>query len=317
MDISQTVAVTGATGFVGKTLVQQLLAAGHKVRALSRKAGGCRPHRNLLEINGSLEDREALARLVTGSDSLVHLAAAIAGRNRHDFVRVNAAGTRQLVETMEQVNAGCRLIHVSSLAARAPQLSDYARSKHLAEQVVQSSHLTWIIVRPPAVYGPHDPALAALWRALARGWLIQTGSDQARFSLLHVDDLCAAVAELIRQPWPSGRTLWLDDGRQDGYAWKDLADLAARRRDRQIRTLKLSRRLLALIATVNQLAGRATGRVPLLNPGKVRELTHPDWVCGNNVAQIIPDWRPEQQLERALGQLPGWSQLLDGRARTG
>lgn len=303
----QTVALTGASGFVGSELVPRLLASGYQVRLLSRSPGRCVQSGEITEVIGSLETPGALSRLVTGADCVVHLAAAIAGRGRRDFDRVNAIGTRRLTEAMEYTNPGCRLIHMSSLAARMPQLSDYARSKRAAEQIVESSCLEWIMLRPPAVYGPADPALAPLWRSLARGWLVQTGSRQARFSLLHVDDLCDAVIHLLDRPWPSHRTLCLDDGRSGGYAWADLAGLAARTMGRRVYTLKLPGSVLSLIALANLGINRLSGRRPMLTPGKARELTHRDWVCGDNDAAFLSDWRPKRQLEAALIELPGWS----------
>jgi nucleoside-diphosphate-sugar epimerase len=302
-----TVALTGASGFVGTRLADHLLAAGHRVRALSRTRGRCPSHPELEEIHGSLETPEALSELVAGSDCLIHLAAAIGGRNRQDFERVNAIGTRRLIEAAERENPGCRLIHVSSLAARAPELSHYAHSKRAAEQLVESSHLDWLILRPPAVYGATDPALAPLWQALAKGWLIQIGPRRARFSMLHVDDLCAAIVSLTSHRWPNQRKLCLDDGRSGGYGWADLSTLASRLRGRRIRTLRLPSFILAGAALGNLAVSRWKGHPPLLTPGKVRELTHPDWVCGDNAAGLLPDWRPKRPFEVALVELPGWS----------
>lgn len=307
MSARQTVALTGASGFVGSVLLARLLAAGYQVRALSRSPGRCPRHENLTEIVGTLETPQALSELVAGSNCLVHLAAAIAGRGRQDFDRINAVGTRRLIEAVEHANPGCRLIHVSSLAARMPQLSHYARSKRAAEQVVESSRLDWMILRPPAVYGPADPALAPLWRALARGWLLQIGPSRARFSLLHVDDLCEAILALTTHPWPNRRMVCLDDGRLGGYCWADLSALAAKLGGRRVQTLRVPGSMLAMAASANLAASHLTGRQPMLTPGKVRELTHPDWVCGDNAALVLPDWRPKRQLDSTLTELPGWS----------
>ncbi|NDY94680.1 NAD-dependent epimerase/dehydratase family protein [Wenzhouxiangella limi] len=307
MSSRQSVALTGASGFVGRVLVARLLASGYRVRALSRSPGRCLQHEDVTEIIGDLATPGALAELVKGSDCLIHLAAAIAGRRQRDFERVNAVGTRKLIEAMEQTHPGCRLIHISSLAARLPQISHYARSKRQAEQIVESSHLDWLILRPPAIYGPADPALAPLWRALASGWLVQTGPARARFSLLHVDDLCDAIVHLIDRPWPLRRTACLDDGHRAGYTWSELARLAGSLRGRPTRTLRLPRFALSLMATANLGISYLTGHQPLLTPGKVRELTHPDWVCGDNVALASSGWRPKRQLASALTELPGWS----------
>ncbi len=261
----------------------------------------------MIQIEGSLESPRALDELCSQCDCLVHLAGAIAGRSEQEFVRTNAVGTRNLTDAMERTNPGCRILYVSSLAARAPMLSNYAYSKHLAEKIVESSHLEWLILRPPAIYGPTDPALAPLWKTLARGWLIQTGSDQARFSLLHVDDLCAALCQLIGSTWPCAQTRCLDDGRPNGYAWQDVREIAARTGQRRVRTLKLPSKPLSLLAFLNEKASHISGHLPMLSLGKVRELTHHDWVCSDNISDILPEWRPTRALGEALTELPGWN----------
>jgi len=237
-----------------------------------------------------------------------HVAGAIAGRTESDFVRVNTIGTRTLTDVLEQSPVRPRLVHVSSLAARMPALSAYAYSKHLSEQVVRGSRLDWIVIRPPAIYGPNDPALAPLWRMLARGWLLQAGLDAARFSLLHVDDLCLALVALAHDAaWPTHQVLCLDDGRPDGYTWADIGNIATAVGGRRIRRVKISKRLLQGFAAINLGASRMFGYTPLMSPGKVRELTHPDWVCGDNGAYSIPGWQAQRSLDRALPQLPGWN----------
>lgn len=303
----QTVALTGATGFVGQSVLARLLEHGHEVRALVRKPGRLPARPGLAEISGSLEDGPALRRLIGGCDATIHVAGAIAGRSYRDFERVNAAGTSRLVNALEQHNPGCRCLFVSSLAARSPDLSHYARSKRAAERVLQSSELDWMILRPPAVYGPADPALAPLWRTLARGWLIRTAPRQARFSLIHVDDLADAIAAAIRLARLGRAVLCPHDGRPGGYGWDDLARIAASVNGRRVRTVAVPPALLCLFARSNLALSFLLGRQPLLSPGKVRELTHRDWVSGDNLGAAIPDWNPRRRLETALVDLPGWS----------
>jgi len=302
------VALTGATGFVGQVLVGAFLEAGYQVRALVRTPSTIWPHNTVERVQGDLANRDALARLCRGAELVVHLAGAIAGRMETDFVRVNAVGTRNLTDALEHSSTRARLIHVSSLAARMPSLSAYACSKHLSEQIVRSSRLDWIILRPPAIYGPGDPALAPLWRMLARGWLLQAGPNTGRFSLLHVDDLCSAMIALAQDPaWPPAQTLSLDDGRLQGYSWAELGDIAALVGGRRVRRIKISKTLLQVLASINLNASRLFGHTPLISPGKVRELTHPDWVCRDNGDYSIPGWQAQRSLDRALLQLPGWN----------
>jgi len=304
-----TIAITGATGFIGRRIAWALYKAGHRVRALVRPAS--RPSANLEWhcVHGDLESASALAEMVRGCTAVVHVAGAIRGCKYLDFARVNAAGTARLIAAMQREAPSARLIHLSSLAAREPGLSDYAASKRAGEEVVQSSRLDWLIVRPPAVYGPEDPALAGFWRLLARGWLLRFGPAKARFSLLHVDDLSAAALRLLRaEAFPSRQTIELHDGRPNGYDWQQLAQIACAARLGPVRVVPVPHRALTALAWLNLMQARLRRtRPPPLTPGKARELAHPDWVVAQLPVPELKDWQATIKLDDAIAQLPGWT----------
>lgn len=259
-------------------------------------------------VVGRLHEPEALSALVEGVDCVVHLAGATGGLDYADFARVNVDGTRLLLEACARSAPSARFLHLSSLAAREPTLSDYASSKRAGEDCVVASDLSWVVLRPPAVYGPDDPALAPLWQALARGWLVRTGPANARFSLLHVDDLASAVAALAENLTAAqGQILELDDGRSGGYGWDDLKTIAGAARGRPVRELAVPAAALRTLGFLNLSIARLTRRrPPPLVPGKVRELVHHDWVCDNSALPGCDGWRPTIDLATALAQLPGW-----------
>src|SRR5690348_4286235 len=155
-------AITGGTGFVGSHLIDVALAAGHHVNALTRREQGERA--NVEWIAGDLSNRDALEHLVSGADAVIHVAGTISGQSAAAFELGNVAGTLAMLAA---ATAGGihRFVHVSSLAAREPKLSLYGASKARAEELVHSSGLDWVIVRPPAVYGPaagHPPELSPM-----------------------------------------------------------------------------------------------------------------------------------------------------------
>jgi len=305
------IAVTGATGFVGQTAVGALRRAfpEAKLRLLIRNPDGRELPKEFVDctvINGTLDAPEVLNGLVQGADCVVHIAAAIRGSSAVDFERDNICGTRRLVDAITAAAPDAHLIQISSLAARRPDLSWYAASKRAAEEVVASNCRRFSILRPPAVYGPDDPALAGFWRTLARGWLIRAGAGQARFSLLHVDDLAEAICRLVEHG-PTGEVLPLAGPQPDGgWRWEDLAALAGKTGDRRIRTVAIPGRLLSSGAALGLLTSRMAGRRAMLSPGKARELLHRDWVCDNLDIEKRLKWKPTTRLERALATLPGW-----------
>jgi nucleoside-diphosphate-sugar epimerase len=304
----QQIALTGATGFVGRAVLDRLLDRGHRVKTLLR-TGRSLPARTGLEtVAGTLQDEPALQSLVSGCQAVIHVAGAISGFDYADFAATNVHGTERLVRAAERCAPNARLIHVSSLAAREPGLSAYAASKRDGESVVKSSKLHWSIIRPPAVYGPDDPAMRPLWQALARGWLPRTGPADARFSLLHVDDLASALLALSETADFERELFCLHDGHERGYGWNDLAAIAGQARGRPVRIFGLTHCLLAATARANWLAARISGRRPaVLLPGKLPELAHSDWVCDNTQLPGCPNWTPRMKLQDCLTDLPGWS----------
>ena len=305
-----TIALTGATGFVGRRVLSLLLERGHRVRALARSSRKLPDHEHLTRISGTLDDTEPLRALVRDSEAVIHVAAATSGFSYDDLARTNVAGSERLLEAIASTAPAARLIHVSSLAAREPQLSDYAASKRSAEDRVSASAAHWLIIRPPAVYGPEDPALAPLWRMLARGWLPRTGPDNARFSLLHVDDLGSALVNAAECGWPDPVKIDLHDGQHNGYGWADIAAIATGIHGKRVRMIGLPRALLRAAGATNLAIARLRrARPPVLVPNKVAELVHPDWVCDNTRLPGCPDWQPTRMLKDSLMTLPGWKEF--------
>lgn len=294
------VAVTGATGFIGRRLCGRLRETDQRVRALVRRPGAL-ASADIETVRGDLNDGAALRALVEGVDAVVHLAGAVRGVDRAAFDAVNVTGTRNVLEAMAERAPEARLIHVSTLAAREPGLSDYAGSKHAAEALVlDADRPRSTILRPTAVYGPGDVELQPLLENMARGLATAPGHAANRVTLVHVDDVVSALLAVLDAPEPPTGPFELCDGVGAGYDWPALADAVSRHCGRRVRVLTVPRGLLAAAGAANRALARLTGHAPMLTPGKVRELTHPDWRCDPAPFAAAFAWQPRVDLAHGL-----------------
>jgi len=312
------VAVTGASGFVGRALIGQLLDANRPVRALVHRQGLGITHSLLDTVTGGLSDKAALAKLMAGAEAVIHVAGQVRGRDLEDFLGVNADGVTHVAEAAQAAGVR-RVILISSLAAREPHLSPYAASKRAGEdrlaQAAQGAEFTSAILRPPAIYGPEDRELVPLLQTMARGIVPLPGVPGARASLLHVDDLARAIVKLLDSA--AEATYELHDGHEAGYSWDEIATLVEQVAGRGAGwRVKLPGGVLRAVATINLLASKLLGYRPMLTPGKVNELRHPDWVCDNTEISRDIGWQPLISLENGLSSILRGTPLKSDRGIT-
>lgn len=300
-----TIAITGATGFIGGALVNRLASTHLRIRALVRPASidKRQNHRELEWVTGDLDDTKSLRRLVDGVDAVVHCAGAVRGITRMDFDDVNVGGVARLVQAAVKQDTPPRFLLLSSLAAREPHLSHYAASKRKGESALYDGvQMHWTIFRPPAVYGPGDREILPLFQWMARGIAPLTGAADGRISLLYVADLAEAILAWLQCKTDLRRIYELHDGHTGGYSWQDIIDTTQRLVGRSIVRLKIPVACVRLAASLNQAAARILGQSPMLTPGKVNELTHPDWVADNRPFTCDTSWVPHILLEEGLAR---------------
>ena len=273
-----TIAITGATGFVGQRV---LALADAPVRALTRRQ---QPERsNVTWIQGDLADTAALARLCEGASAILHIAGIVSAPNRAAFDAGNFAGTAAVLAAAHAAGVR-RFVHVSSLAAREPQLSMYGASKAEAERLVMASDLDWVIVRPPGVYGPADAEMLDIYKLAARGLYI---APPGRLSLIHVDDLARALLALA-SGGPSQTTLEIDDGAANGHSHADFARTIGAAMNKRVRVVPLPISMLHVAARI--------GISAKLTPDRARYIAHPDWVARGGNAALAAIWAPHINL---------------------
>jgi NADH dehydrogenase len=140
--MTQRVFVTGASGFVGQSVCEELLARGHDVIALVNRAGLPEHLSRVSAVRGDLFAPATLLEGMAGADAVIHLVGIIMERPRRGvtFGRVHVEGTRAVLDAMRQ-SAPRRLVHMSALGTRPNAPSAYHRTKHEAEELVRASGL--------------------------------------------------------------------------------------------------------------------------------------------------------------------------------
>ncbi|MDG1858711.1 MAG: NAD(P)-dependent oxidoreductase, partial [Emcibacteraceae bacterium] len=151
--MTKIIALTGATGFVGGHLLEALISQGFKVKALTRRPQSSL--KNVTWISGDFENCAALKELVTNVDVIINVAGLVKAKSKNDFLKANGIAVSNLLSAIDNENTP-HIIQMSSLAAREPNLSDYAYSKQEGEKVISNSPYDWTIIRPPGIYGPRD-----------------------------------------------------------------------------------------------------------------------------------------------------------------
>jgi dihydroflavonol-4-reductase len=202
---TQTVAVTGGTGFTGGALIRKLLSEGYRVRALARNPEAITPSHDLQVIQGELGDQDAIDRLVEGVDTVFHIAAMYRSEGRYEeFLQVNVEGTRCLLDASKQAGVRrfvyCSTIGVHGTVAQTPAdetapynpRDDYQKTKLMAEQYCLQSHGNGIevaVIRPCGIYGPGDTRMLKMFRMINKGTFFFVGRGCPNFHPVYIDDL--------------------------------------------------------------------------------------------------------------------------------
>jgi nucleoside-diphosphate-sugar epimerase len=219
-----TLAITGATGFVGRSLVEYFVARGYRVLAYGRRPQGVHPgaaYRAWDIARGPLRVEEPV-------DAVIHCAAAVTEWGTFAALYpTNVTGTRHVLATFR--DAG-QFIHISSASVYDPlgdkhfireeapyparYLNAYSRTKMLAERVVQAApHRNRTILRPHIIYGPGDTTLLPrLLQARRHGRFLVLGDGRNALSLTYIWNLATALELLVQRP-QAGQIFNISDAR--------------------------------------------------------------------------------------------------------
>lgn len=189
--------MTGATGTLGKPLLQRLLGAGEQVRCFVREPRRLGPNRVQVHIAlGDLGERGGLDRAMRGVDTVIHLACTTRDQGRGTIEELNGVATLRLISAAKRAGVR-RFVYVSSFGASQISPSRFIRTQALAADAVKNSGLEAVIFEAGIIYAPDDPWIT-LMRELARLPVMPViGNGKSAFQPIWADDAADAVTATL------------------------------------------------------------------------------------------------------------------------
>ncbi len=313
--------VTGASGFIGSNLVAALRLRGIEVRIVARPGSSSVYSDGVVVHQVDLRDATTTARspVWDGATHVFHLAGLTRAMTQAEYHLANVVPAASLVHMASARREPPRIVHVSSLAAAGPAatrpLQDddpphpvelYGRSKLAAEDVLRAAmgRVPIVIVRPTAVYGPHDRDFLAVFRQLVQPVALHATPPHHRLSLVHVQDCVDALLVAATHDAAPGCTGFVS---AHDLTWGALYDAVGRTVGRNPPQITVPTSILRLGAFAGDSWATITraARPPMLCSGRLALSAPEAWTCQPSCFVSL-GWSPRVTLEEGLGATRDW-----------
>ncbi len=313
--------ITGASGFIGSRLRDQLLGSGCDVVTLRRP--GSPPSNAGHSVEADYADVGALERVIADErpDYVLHVAGVTKGVTYQDFQRGNVMPTRNLLGALRETRPSVkRFVLLSSLAAYGPSatsapqreenpphpIEHYGKSKLEAEQVVENEagDVRWTILRPSGVYGPGDVDYFNLFKSAKRGWNVFFGNRDRVMSIIYVDDCVRGILAGAGHESSVNKGYFLTS--DDPVTWEEFQAEVVRAVGRRARTLDLPEAFVTIAAFGGELATRIDKKPRLLNLQKAKMGAQPAWTCVGDAARRDFGFSAETGLTDGVERTHAW-----------
>jgi nucleoside-diphosphate-sugar epimerase len=311
--VTRTVALTGATGFIGWHVARRFQLSGWRVQALVRPESRRPVPDGVERISAPLHEADVISAC-KGASLLVHMAGAVGHHSTDEFVRTNVNATGEVARAARAL--GIRLVHTSSLGATGPYPPDdpptedspltpinaYGESKRRSEEVIRSvDRLEWAIVRPTLVYGPRDRLFHPVFK-MSRHGLFPVPNAHAVYNVVHVDDVARGI-EMVGTAPVTSEVFFI--GHPQPIAVVDLLAHLASVFGRRFRPLTISPVALRAMAEVGSLLSYVGIRAPI-DRDRLKEITADGFVCRTDKARDRLGFVATTELRQGLASTAEW-----------
>lgn len=295
--------ITGANGFVGSHIVEELVSNGHNVVAIVRKSSNLKWIKNqpVKFEYCSLDDEEQLSGIISSVDVIVHCAGIVRALNWDEYYNTNVIATKTLVKLATKHKDNIKkFIYISSQAAMGPSdtktpkplsekenpVSNYGKSKLLAEQEVKKLEgvTPYTIIRPASVYGPRDKDIFIFFN-LVKHHLKPHTYNKHLIQLVFVKDVAKVVSISLSNANTNNKIYYLCDG--NIYSWKDVATTIAKSNNIKTIPVILFDFIFKIVAFFYELFAKITKKPQVLSKEKISEMLQTYWTADNS--NIIKD----------------------------
>jgi UDP-glucose 4-epimerase len=316
--------ITGASGFIGSTLVDEALAKGWEVTAAIRPTSDKSflqdPRIQFLELNFKSEkDLAEKLRSAGRFHYIIHSAGATKAVNREGYMDVNSGHTQRFVEILRGSDIKPdRFLMVSSLAAMGPTTGDnlihpktnpapvtaYGESKLDAERYLETlTDFPWITVQPTAIFGPRDKEIFMFIDLMAKGFEFYIGTKPQKLSFIYSKDLVNLML-IALEKGQIGKKYIATDGKH--YTTDDLGKATKIAIGKKTLKVKIPLSIVSVIAVVSEKIGQWRGIAPMLNREKMNELGAESWLCNVDETFKELDFTPQYDLYTGMKEAIDW-----------
>ena len=323
MQTQEIAVVTGANGFVGSHLVDNLLAKGFKVRCIVRKSSDLKwlKSKDIELFDCGLFDKDGLRKAFKDATYIFHVAGVVKSKTKEGYFKGNVETTRNLLEVaQENVSSIKRFLVVSSQTVTGPSTKDkpvdensdckpittYGKSKLEEERLALSykDKLPVTICRAPAVYGERDTEIFIYFQTFNKGLTTTIGFNKKELSLIHAVDLVEGFYLAAVNEKAIGQIYFI--GSEKFYTWEEINSITSKVLNKEPIIIKVPHFLVYTIAAIAQFFAIFSSKPATLNIEKAKDITQQFWTCDTSKAMRELGYKQKINIEDGIKRTCDW-----------